>query len=134
MTTRAGSERLVLAVPSKGRLMEATGEIFAAAGLTLRRTGDARGYRGEIAELPDIDVAFVSASEIAQYAFCARAWWLARVAGYRSTNIAAMKQGTMRHRAHGRRVAETYLLRRVGLSLLAMGILALVAWLLGAAS
>lgn len=59
------SERLILGVPSKGRLMEQTAEAFAAAGLTLRKTGNERGYRGEIAELPDVDVAFISASEIA---------------------------------------------------------------------
>lgn len=58
-------ERLILGVPSKGRLMEQTAEAFAAAGLTLRKTGNERGYRGEIAELPDVDVAFISASEIA---------------------------------------------------------------------
>jgi ATP phosphoribosyltransferase len=56
---------LILGVPSKGRLMEQTAEAFAAAGLTLRKTGNERGYRGEIAELPEIDVAFISASEIA---------------------------------------------------------------------
>ena len=59
------SDRLILGVPSKGRLMEQTAEAFAAAGLTLRKTGNARGYRGEIAELLEIDVAFISASEIA---------------------------------------------------------------------
>lgn len=59
------SDKLILGVPSKGRLMEQTAEAFAAAGLTLRKTGNERGYRGEIAELPDVDVAFVSASEIA---------------------------------------------------------------------
>ena len=59
------SDKLILGVPSKGRLMEQTQEAFAAAGLTLRKTGNERGYRGEIAEFPDIDVAFISASEIA---------------------------------------------------------------------
>jgi ATP phosphoribosyltransferase len=59
------SEKLILGVPSKGRLMEQTAEAFDAAGLTLRKTGNERGYRGEIAELPDVDVAFISASEIA---------------------------------------------------------------------
>lgn len=57
--------RLSLAVPSKGRLMEQTEARLAKAGLTLRKTGEARGYRGELVEMPDIDVSFVSASEIA---------------------------------------------------------------------
>ncbi len=61
------TDKLVLAVPSKGRLMEATSEVFAKAGLVLQRTGAARGYRGEIVGVPAIEVAFVSASEIAQY-------------------------------------------------------------------
>jgi ATP phosphoribosyltransferase len=63
----AMSEKLILGVPSKGRLMEQTAEAFAAAGLTLRKTGNERGYRGEVVGLPDIDVAFISASEIAWY-------------------------------------------------------------------
>ena len=60
-----GATKLILGVPSKGRLMEQTAEAFAAAGLTLRKTGNERGYRGEIVELPEVDVAFISASEIA---------------------------------------------------------------------
>ncbi len=61
------SDKLILGVPSKGRLMEQTAEAFAAAGLTLRKTGNERGYRGEVVGYPDIDVAFISASEIAWY-------------------------------------------------------------------
>jgi len=56
---------VVFAVPSKGRLMEQTAGVLAAAGLTLRKTAHVRGYRGEIAELPAVEVAYVSASEIA---------------------------------------------------------------------
>ncbi len=58
-------DKLILAVPSKGRLMEQTAQAFAAVGFTLRKTGNERGYRGEIAGFSDVDVAFVSASEIA---------------------------------------------------------------------
>ena len=57
--------KLTLAIPSKGRLMEQTTELFARSGLTLRKVGHARGYRGEIDRLPDVDIAFVSSSEIA---------------------------------------------------------------------
>jgi ATP phosphoribosyltransferase len=57
--------KLTLAVPSKGRLMEQTTEMFGRAGLTVSKVGHQRGYRGEISGLPDIDVAYVSSSEIA---------------------------------------------------------------------
>lgn len=57
--------KLTLAIPSKGRLMEQTTEMFARAGLTVSKVGHARGYRGEIQELPGVDVAYVSSSEIA---------------------------------------------------------------------
>ncbi len=57
--------KLVLAVPSKGRLMEDTAALFAKGGLTLARTGNERGYRGELQGLPGVEVVFVSASEIA---------------------------------------------------------------------
>jgi ATP phosphoribosyltransferase len=67
------SERLIFAVPSKGRLMEQTTEAFARAGLVVRKTGNARGYRGEIEGLDGVDVAFVSSSEIAWYLKTGRA-------------------------------------------------------------
>jgi ATP phosphoribosyltransferase len=67
------TEKLLLAVPSKGRLMEQTIELFAKAGLTLRKTGNERGYRGEIAGLDTVEVAFISASEIAWYLKTGRA-------------------------------------------------------------
>lgn len=67
MSEKLISDKLILGVPSKGRLMEQTAEAFAAAGLTLRKTGNERGYRGEVVGYPDIDVAFISASEIAWY-------------------------------------------------------------------
>jgi ATP phosphoribosyltransferase len=59
------SRSLVLAIPSKGRLMEACEALFARAGFKLARSGAARGYRGEIAGLSGVEVAFLSAGEIA---------------------------------------------------------------------
>ncbi|MDP4823280.1 MAG: ATP phosphoribosyltransferase, partial [Aestuariivirgaceae bacterium] len=56
---------LTLALPSKGRLMEQAEALFASAGLSIRRTGTDRGYRG-IMDAAGIEVAFLSASEIAQ--------------------------------------------------------------------
>lgn len=57
--------KLVLAVPSKGRLMEETQRLLAAGGLELRKVGHQRGYRGEIVGMENVEVAFISSSEIA---------------------------------------------------------------------
>jgi ATP phosphoribosyltransferase len=60
------TEPLVLAVPSKGRLQENTASFFARAGLDLVQAGSDRSYRGRIAGLTDVEVAFLSAAEIAR--------------------------------------------------------------------
>ena len=60
------SDALILAVPSKGRLMEQTMELFERAGLPLRKVGSERGYRGRVDGIEGVDVVFVSASEIAE--------------------------------------------------------------------
>lgn len=67
------SKRLTFAVPSKGRLMEQTAEFLAKSGLTMRKVGHDRGYRGEVAEIEGVDVAFISASEIVAALNSARA-------------------------------------------------------------
>ena len=56
--------RLILAVPSKGRLEESAAALFADAGAKLRRAR-ARGYTGMVAGIESIEVQYVSASEIA---------------------------------------------------------------------
>ncbi|MBO0345834.1 ATP phosphoribosyltransferase [Roseibium sp. CAU 1637] len=58
--------KLTIAIPSKGRLQENTHDFFGRSGLKVQRPGGARNYRGKIAELPDVDIAFLSASEIAR--------------------------------------------------------------------
>ena len=57
---------LTLAIPSKGRLMEQAAEVLEAAGLAIVRTGTERGYRGQLQGIDNVDVAFISAAEIAQ--------------------------------------------------------------------
>jgi len=56
---------LILGVPSKGRLQENTFSFFARAGLPLAQARGARDYRGVIEGLDGVEVAFLSASEIA---------------------------------------------------------------------
>ena len=55
---------LTIAVPSKGRLQENTYEYFARAGLEIVQGRGVRDYRGSIAGLDGVEVAFLSASEI----------------------------------------------------------------------
>lgn len=57
---------ITLAIPSKGRLMEATAELLGKAGFTIDRLGADRGYRGVLRGLDGVEIAFLSASEIAQ--------------------------------------------------------------------
>ncbi len=44
------------------------------------------------------------ASDVGRYTYCARAWWLERVAEATPTNQAALQRGEQRHEAHGRLV------------------------------
>jgi ATP phosphoribosyltransferase len=57
----------VLGLPSKGRLMEATVDLLAAAGFIIDRTGSERGYRGRLVGIDGIDIAFLSAADIATH-------------------------------------------------------------------
>ncbi|WP_153770815.1 ATP phosphoribosyltransferase [Labrenzia sp. CE80] len=58
--------KLTIAIPSKGRLQENTNSFFSRAGLKILQPGGARNYRGAVKGLPDIEIAFLSASEIAR--------------------------------------------------------------------
>ncbi len=55
---------LVLAVPSKGRLQENAHAFFARAGLILVQPRGARDYRGTIADIDGVEVAYLSSAEI----------------------------------------------------------------------
>jgi ATP phosphoribosyltransferase len=68
MTPDARScENLVLAVPSKGRLMDDALALFASRGLPIERLGNERGYIGRVRGLVGADVLFLSASEISRH-------------------------------------------------------------------
>lgn len=59
------ANRLILAVPSKGRLQDQVQDYFADAGLAMKKAAGARGYRATLSGFPDVDVMLLSASEIA---------------------------------------------------------------------
>ena len=59
------TEKLILALPSKGRLMDEAAAVFARGGLDIVKTGSARGYQGAVKCMPEVDVIYVASSEIA---------------------------------------------------------------------
>ena len=56
---------ITLALPSKGRLKDQSLEVLANAGLAVSLPDDERKYRARIEGRDDIEIAFLSASEIA---------------------------------------------------------------------
>ena len=56
---------ITLAIPSKGRLKQQALEVLAKAGLAVSLPGDERKYRARIEGVDAVEVAFLSASEIA---------------------------------------------------------------------
>ncbi len=59
------AQKLILALPSKGRMMDESAAVLARAGLAVTKSDDGRGYKGEMLGQPDVEVQYVSASEIA---------------------------------------------------------------------
>jgi len=68
----------------------------------------------------------IRASEIGEYVFCHRAWWLHQVQGETSANTREMAAGTARHGRHGRQVSLAAALRALAVLLLLAALLALV--------
>jgi CRISPR/Cas system-associated exonuclease Cas4 (RecB family) len=68
----------------------------------------------------------IRASEIGEYVFCHRAWWLRIVEGYTPADHGQLAAGTRRHRAHGAGVAVSRVLLLAGLLLLVAGALGLL--------
>ena len=73
----------------------------------------------------------IRASELGQYAYCARAWWLGRVLGYRPANLERLAAGEAAHVQHGRKLISSRRLQRWAYVSLALAVLAgaLFLWL-----
>ena len=56
--------KLLIGIPSKGRLKDAAADLFARSGLALRNKGHERRYRGQLSGLDDVEVVYASAAEI----------------------------------------------------------------------
>jgi hypothetical protein len=68
----------------------------------------------------------IRASELVQYSFCHRAWWLGTVKGLTSQSQVALERGTRHHKHHGGQVYTAKRWQQLGLILLAGGIFLLV--------
>jgi hypothetical protein len=66
----------------------------------------------------------IRASEVGEYVYCGRAWWLHRVEGLTPAQAARLAHGTAQHRHHGGRVALSSVLLVAGLVALVLGLLA----------
>ena len=65
----------------------------------------------------------IRASEIGEFGFCPRAWWLSRVEGLAGANQAELARGSETHRRHGRSLWVALAARRAALVLLAISVL-----------
>jgi ATP phosphoribosyltransferase len=57
---------ITIALPSKGRMKDDASAIFEKAGLKIVAVGNDRSYRGRVEGLDDVEIAFLSASEISR--------------------------------------------------------------------
>jgi hypothetical protein len=62
----------------------------------------------------------IRASEVGDYVYCHRAWWLRVVEGRMPARRERLERGTIRHSRHGMRVRASQLLLLCGLALLVL--------------
>ena len=71
----------------------------------------------------------IRASEIGEYVYCHRAWWLGRVRGEASANVPEMAAGAGAHARHGRTVAAAGCLQAAAYLLLALAAVTATLWI-----
>lgn len=71
------------------------------------------------------DRSYVRASDIGAWSFCNRAWWLARVQIAPHERPQQLDWGDQSHADHGRLMSRAQRLRRIGITLLAGGLILL---------
>jgi hypothetical protein len=68
----------------------------------------------------------VRASEIGQYDFCAKAWWLGSIEGVSPSNIRELQKGTAAHAEHGRQVRRASQQQVAAFLLIGLGVIILM--------
>ena len=74
----------------------------------------------------------VTASQVGQYTYCARAWWLAAIEKREPADLAALDAGARAHERHGRQVSLAQGSKKLALVLLCAALLLLVVWAIAA--
>ena|SRR5688500_4582205 len=91
-------------------------------------------YRSDAGRNSQSSVPTISASEIGEYEYCARAWWYRHVVKLAPPQASGAEgrftRGKAAHHSHGKRVARATRLRSLGLALALAGSLIIVATLL----
>jgi len=77
-----------------------------------------------------INLPLIRASELVQYGFCQRAWWLATVKKIPSQNPANLLRGSQQHIRHEGQVHRANLWQRVGFFLISSGAVLFILMLL----
>jgi CRISPR/Cas system-associated exonuclease Cas4 (RecB family) len=76
--------------------------------------------------VPQKKLPVIRASEVGEYVYCARAWWLHRVAGEEPTGHERRERGVELHARHGQQVIGSSLLLWLAVLLLIAAIVMLV--------
>jgi CRISPR/Cas system-associated exonuclease Cas4 (RecB family) len=67
---------------------------------------------------------YIRASDIGQYVYCRRAWWLKRVAGFEEEDVEGrLLKGSAAHTKHGRKVRFSRLQQRAAMVCLVLAAL-----------
>lgn len=80
----------------------------------------------ELNKLEHMSYKWIRASEVSDYLYCNRAWWLKRARGMRPRETQALRRGTRYHQQHGRTVRRASWLRGVAYVLVFLAIALLV--------
>ncbi len=66
-----------------------------------------------IGKIEHMSYSWIRASEIGEYVYCRRGWWLRRVRAVTSAHVSQMQAGMEHHQRHGRLVEQSVWARRL---------------------
>jgi hypothetical protein len=61
---------------------------------------------------------WIRSSEIAEYIYCRRAWWLRHTRGWESANVRQLRAGSQHHQKHGNQARQVPILRGLAYTML----------------